>query len=197
VTFENCWAFYNGFSHRFERIADGNGFKAGGYGATPVDELPRKVPRHVVRFCLAVHNKANGFYANHHLGGDDWINNTAYRNAVNFNMLCRLMDNATDVDGFGHLLRNNIGYKSGTEISNFNRAKCDSNHNSFDMKLDLKDDDFASLDESELTRPRKPNGDLPEIRFLHPSDKSELIDRGEDVGFPFHGARPELGAFEK
>ena len=58
VTFENCWAFYNGYSTKFERLADGNGFKAGGYGTTPADRLPQPIPRHTVRFCLAVGNKA-------------------------------------------------------------------------------------------------------------------------------------------
>ena len=84
VTFENCWAFDNGFSPKFDRLGDGNGFKAGGWGATPADELPAKIPRHVVRFCVAVHNKAAGFYANHQPGGDDWLSNTAYRNADRF-----------------------------------------------------------------------------------------------------------------
>jgi len=40
VTFENCWSFYNGFSSAFVSLGDGNGFKAGGYGKTPVDKLP-------------------------------------------------------------------------------------------------------------------------------------------------------------
>ena len=65
---------------------DGNGFKAGGYGSTPADKLPDPIPRHTVRFCLAVRNKANGFYANHHPGGSDWLNNAGYRNGADFNM---------------------------------------------------------------------------------------------------------------
>ncbi|MFI5378626.1 MAG: pectate lyase, partial [Tepidisphaerales bacterium] len=63
VTFENCWALYSGFSPTFERLADGNGFKAGGYGSTPAERLPNPIPRHTVRFCLAVRNKASGFYS--------------------------------------------------------------------------------------------------------------------------------------
>jgi pectate lyase-like protein/rhamnogalacturonan lyase-like protein len=197
VTFENCWAFYNGFSPKFEKLADGNGFKAGGWGGTPANELPNQIPHHVVRFCVAVHNKSSGFYANHQLGGGDWFNNTAYRNGNDFNMLCRLSDNRTDVDGYGHVLRNNVAYKGNQEITNFNGAKCDSSHNSFDAEMKLTDADFAGLDEAELTQPRQANGDLPQIRFLHPSDHSRLIDAGIDIGFPFHGARPDLGAFEK
>ncbi|HYE19708.1 MAG TPA: right-handed parallel beta-helix repeat-containing protein, partial [Tepidisphaeraceae bacterium] len=61
VTIENCWAMYNGFGPKFERLADGNGFKAGGYGSTPANELPRVIPRHIVRNCVAVGNKNGGF----------------------------------------------------------------------------------------------------------------------------------------
>src|SRR5204862_6429409 len=69
VTVENCWAFYNGVDAKFTSIADGNGFKAGGYARRPESELPKPIPRHVVKNCLAVRNKASGFYANHHPGG--------------------------------------------------------------------------------------------------------------------------------
>ena len=46
-------------------------------------------------------------------------------------------------------------------------------------------------------QPRQANGDLPAVGFLHPADGSALIDKGVDIGFPFHGAAPDLGAFEK
>ena len=197
VMFENCWAFYNGFSPTFERLADGNGFKAGGYGSTPVDRLPDPIPRHTVRFCVAVRNKASGFYANHHAGGGDWFNNTAYRNGTDFNMLCRLSDNHTDVPGYGHKLRNNLGYKGGREIASLDPAKSDAANNSFDLGLQISDKDFLNLDESQLIRPRQPNGDLPMLTFLHLANGSSLIDQGVNVGFPFRGARPDLGAFEK
>ena len=197
VTFENCWAFCNGYSTKLERLADGNGFKAGGYGTTTADRLPRPVPRHTVRFCLAVGNKASGFYSNHHPGGSDWFNNTGYRNGTDFNMLCRLADNRTDVDGYGHTLRNNVGYKGRAVVSRLDPSKCETPHNAFTLGLDLRDNDFVSLDERELVRPRQANGDLPAVGFLHPAPESALIDRGVDLGFPFHGVAPDLGAFER
>ena len=107
VTFENCWAFRNGYSTDFKSRADGNGFKVGGYGSTSVRRLPHPIPRHVVQYCVAAHNKSSGFYANHHLGGCDWFYNSASRNGTNFNMLCGLGDNVTDVPGDCHILRNN------------------------------------------------------------------------------------------
>ena len=197
VTIENCWALYSGYSTTFKSLGDGNGFKAGGYGTTPVERLPKVIPRHTVRFCLAVRNKSSGFYSNHHIGGSDWFNNTAYRNGTNFNMLCRLADNHTDVDGYGHKLRNNLSYKSRADISRLDASKSDAANNSFTLGLEIGDKDFLSLDEGELVLPRQANGDLPVIRFLHPAPGSPLIGKGVDVGLPFRGAAPDLGAFEK
>lgn len=197
VTFENCWAFYNGLSPQGKSRADGNGFKGGGYGSTPAAMLPNPIPRHTIRFCMAVGNKKNGFYGNHHVGGSDWLNNTGYRNETNFNMLGRLADNTTDVDGYGHKLRNNLSYKGrGKEVDRLDATKSDAANNSFDLDLHISDQDFVSLDETELTRPRQANGDLPIIGFLHPAPQSVFFDKGVDVGFPFQGTAPDLGAFE-
>ena len=197
VTFENCWAFYNGYSPKFEKLADGNGFKTGGYGSTPVGKLPNPIPRHTVRFCLAVRNRSSGFYANHHVGGGDWFNNTAYRNGTNFNLLCRLNDNLTDVPGYGHKLRNNLSYKGGALVAQLDAAKSDAANNSFTLDLKVSDQDFAGLDEAQLVLPRQPNGELPAMAFLHLAEGSPLLDQGVDLGFPFRGAKPDLGAFEK
>jgi hypothetical protein len=188
---------YNGTNARGERLADGNGFKAGGYGSTPAGGLPNPVPRHVVRFCLAVGNRASGFYANHHVGGCDWVNNSAYRNGANFNMLGRLPDNRTDVDGYGHTLRNNLAHGRGGGITRFDKAKCDATHNSFDLGLTLADKDFVSLDEAELVRPRAADGGRPAGGFMRPAAGSPAIDKGTNAGFPFNGERPDLGAFER
>ncbi len=197
VTFENCWALYNGYSPKFERLGDGNGFKAGGYGATPASLLPNPIPRHLIRFCMAVGNKASGFYSNHHSGGSDWDNNTSYRNGTNYNMLCRLADNRTDVDGFGHVLRNNLSYGSRVDLSRYDAAKSKAVNNSFTLGLHLTDQDFMSLNEAEPFQPRGAKGDLPPMKFLHPADGSHLVDGGVDAGLPFKGTHPDIGAFER
>lgn len=171
VTIENCWAISNGYSTTFQSLGDGNGFKAGGYGLHPDPaKVPNPIPRHIIRNCLAVGNKANGFYANHHPAGLDFISNTAFRNAIDFNMLGRLPDFSADIDGFGHTLRNNLGYKARSkELDHLDRTKSQSINNSFDYPTTLKDSDFLSLDESELTTPRAKDGSLPPIQFLHPA----------------------------
>ena len=126
AVFENCWAFYNGFSPDFKSLGDGNGFKAGGYGKTDADRLPHPIPHHMVRGCLAVRNKASGFYSNHHPTGVSFFNNTAWKNTRNFNLQGRLLDNLTEIDGRGHQLKNNLGFGGRVEICNIDTAKCDS-----------------------------------------------------------------------
>ena len=85
VIIDNSWAAFNGFTKEFKSVGDGNGFKAGGYGSTEEAELPSVIPRHKVINSFAMRNKQSGFYANHHIGGIDWVNNVAYANKKNFN----------------------------------------------------------------------------------------------------------------
>ena len=175
VTIEHCWAMGSGLTPKLEKTGDGNGFKAGGYATMAARDLPSPIPRHIVRFCIAVGNKASGFYANHHPGGIDWLNNSAYRNGSNFNLLNRLADNRTDVDGYGHKLHNNLSHHSRGGVSRLNAPKCELANNAF---TGLADIDFATLDEAELIRPRGKNGELPVINFLRPVEGSSVISVG-------------------
>lgn len=197
TTFDHCWAFYNGFSKDFVSEGDGNGFKSGGYGLQKTgNEIPNPVPRMTIQFCLAVRNKANGFYSNHHTGGSNWFNNSAYRNSTNYNMLNRLRDTIQDVPGFDHVMYNNLGYKGGRETQNINTSSCTLSNNYFDLKLEASDGDFINLDERLLTTPRKADGSLPDIHFMQLKSGSQFIDKGKNIGFPFKGKQPDLGAFE-
>jgi hypothetical protein len=197
TTFDNCWAFYNGFNKDFVSEGDGNGFKCGGYGLKKLgNEIPNPVPQNTIQFCLAVRNKANGFYANHHTGGNNWYNNSAYKNSTNYNMLNRLIDTSQDVAGFNHIMYNNVGYKGGRETQNIDIAKCALGNNYFDLNLHATDEDFINLDENLLTAPRKADGSLPDIGFMKLKPNSKFIDKGKNIGFPFTGKAPDLGAFE-
>lgn len=201
VLFDNCWAFYNGYEVGFISRGDGNGFKAGGYGSTAFTKLPNPIPRNTVQFCLSVKNKQSGFYSNHHLNGSNWYNNTAYLNKRNYNMLNRESRTITgylkDVPGWGHVLRNNLGYAArNNELTDINKPACDLSHNYFDLEVTVNSSDFLSLDQNELMAPRQADGSLPKIDFLHLVQNSDLVDRGTDIGFPFNGAAPDLGCFE-
>lgn len=202
VTVEYCQAFFNGYTPDFVSRGDGNGFKTGGYGAAG-GAFPTPVPRHVTNFSLAVRNKVNGFYGNHHIGGSDWVGNTAYQNATNYNMLSVLADNDTDVPGYGHFMRNNLGFSPrSTSLSNIDQAQCDVAGNFFTLPVTVTAADFvatttnAAQQEAFVAQARQADGALPEITFLKLAAGSDLIDAGIDAGFPYAGAAPDLGAFE-
>jgi hypothetical protein len=179
---ENCWAFYNGYSTSFGRR---------------VEQLPQPLPRHVVVGSVAVRNKVNGFYANHHPGGLEWINNTAYQNRTNFNLRGRdPRDNRTVIPGRGHRLKNNLGFAGDVEVAELDAAASDVSGNYFTLPVTITAEDFRGLDEADLVKPRKANGDLPDVPFLKLAPGSDAIDRGVEVGLPFLGKAPDLGAFE-
>jgi Pel9A-like, right handed beta helix region len=198
VTFDHCWSFFNGYFTNFvNSTGDGNGFKSGGYGVSG-GAYPTPIPRHVTEFCLSVGNRANGFYANHHLGGLDWFDNTAYGNAINYNMLCSTNNSsyAGDVPGYDQVMKNNLGYGArSVEVANLGPSN-DVTFNYFTLPVTVTSTDFMTLDESLLSTPRQTNGDLPYIAFAQLTSGSDLVDAGTNIGFPFAGAAPDLGAFE-
>ena len=199
ITFDSCWAMYNGYSPSFQDLGDGTGFKIGGYAYDEASKIPNPVPINTVSFCIAVQNKANGFYANHHLNGNIWLNNTSYKNSFNYNMVNRESPQSQNinVNGYNHVLKNNLGYlgRSG-ETAYLDSSQNTLLTNSFDMQLSLSSADFISLDESQLMAPRKTDGSLPDIEFMAIDPSSALINAGTDIGFPYVGPAPEPGAVE-
>ncbi|MFT3753303.1 MAG: right-handed parallel beta-helix repeat-containing protein [Paludibacter sp.] len=197
VTFDHCWAFYNGYDTNFKNLGDGNGFKAGGWGLEKDDRVPDSIPMHVIQFCMAVRNRANGFYSNHQPGGSYWYNNTAYLNGTNFNMLNRTADITADVPGYNHVLKNNLSFAPRTYDTQWiDSAKCEVAFNSFNMPHKISKTEFVSIDQSLLVSPRSADGNLPNIDFLRLKSNSRLIDKGVSVGFPYKGKAPDIGAFE-
>jgi hypothetical protein len=190
ITWDNCWSFYNGYSQEsdgsFIKRGNGQGFKAGGWGMSPGEDetkFPAVTPRHTIQFCISANNGTNGFDANYQVGtGANWYNNTAYNNPANFNMQNRVEDVLADiwsVPGYGHRLINNLSYKAGiADFANLNIARSTVSHNSWNFSLGLTDDDFMSLDVTELTKPRKADGSLPDINFMRPKPGGKLADRG-------------------
>ena len=121
-------------------------------------KAPSVIPMHIVQYCLAYMNKNKGFYANHHLGGIAWYNNTGYQNPSNFCMLNRkTASEAVDVPGYGHIIMNN---------------------SLLPVDMAVTDDDFVSLDASQLTLPRKSDGSLPYVEFLRLKTNSKLYNAG-------------------
>jgi hypothetical protein len=187
-TAEKSWAFRNGWEpDTMTAAGNGAGFKSGGFGV-PADPTG-EVPRHVIRFNVAFGNRSQGFYANHHPGpgGIDFLNNTAFDNASNFDMLA-------DQGQSSHKLRNNVAFDRGGTVSRLTGGTDTSN--SWSLEVTVSAADFQSMDNAEALAPRGPDGSLPNMSFLRLAAGSDLIDKGEDVGLPFNDAAPDLGAFE-
>jgi hypothetical protein len=192
VTFNHCWAYDNG---RFDGNA--NGFKVGGFGDSG-GPFPDPPSANTVEFCLSADNGANGFYANHQPGQSAyWYNDTAYNDHSDFNMLEAINTSPADasVPGTREIMHNDLAYV-GTAISNLNESGSMVSFNSFTLPLTVTASDFLSLDATQMTLPRNPDGSLPNITFMHLAPGSDLINAGVDVGLPFFGSAPDLGAFE-
>lgn len=189
-TIENSWAWNHGYlpgTTTSVAAGNGNGIKAGGYGAA----YEANAPQHIVRNCLSVANKAAGFYANHHPDSPYFYNNTSYGNNPDFNMLGITSSGADSTVG---IYRNNLAF-SGTLFSN--RTGADETFNSWSVSgITVSAADFQSVSVTGLDAPRQADGSLPVIPNFHLAAGSDLIDKGTELGLPFAGTAPDLGCFE-
>jgi hypothetical protein len=60
----------------------------------------------------------------------------------------------------------------------------------------MSDAQFQSVSTSGWDAARQADGSLPYLPYLHLAATSTLIDKGENVGLPYSGKAPDLGAFE-
>ncbi len=190
VIFDSCWAFHNGYNlwNIPNFTGNGNGFKLGG------NFVPGP---HRVTNCVSFDNVVKGFDQNNNTAGVKLYNCTSFRNGTyNFSFpTAPATGNGEDT------LKNNISYKGGWNISagSGGNAKLNSScilqANSW-VGFTVTDADFKSLDTSLARVPRLSNGTIPQTNFLRLATGSSLIDAGVDVGIPFAGNAPDLGAFE-
>lgn len=184
VEIDHCMAFYNGYcpssnpadTVNFVSAGDGNGFKAGGWGMNKrKTKCPDVCPSHYIHHSLAYRNKAHGFYANHHLAGNTWENNTSCGNRSNYNMLNRKNTfEAIDVSGYDHSLANNVSWtftdaSLGGHLINIDPDRVTLTNNSFApsvSSVEVTAEMFVSTSVSLLFTRRLPDGRLPSIDFL-------------------------------
>ncbi len=204
VTVEYSWAMGNGYANygtTNPTDGNGNGFKMGS-SKTGV--------RHLVQGNVAWKNKAAGFYANHSSGGNTWYNNTSFSNGTQYNMLASPPDMPdvmiTLTGSLVHIMRNNLGMPN----RNSNMNGVDTMFNSWDTPpgitpanadfLSVTDPSVSgtgmSIESSGAIGPRAADGGMPKIDFLKLAAGSKMIDKGTDVGLPFVGSAPDLGAYE-
>ena len=190
--FDKSWAFR--INYKNSDIQDGNGFKVGGWGKSAdakklyKDYSGDNPPVHIVKNCIAASNKANGFYSNHQPGqAAVWYNNRAYNNKANFDMTegsetweLDSKGKVVDICGTREVLYFNFGHKYSAKLStecnmygnegNLFSANIPDENNQFNSwnfrDITLSNDDFLSLDVTELAKARGPDGSLPEVNFM-------------------------------
>jgi len=195
--YDGCWSFRNG-----KIKGGGHGFKLG-WNPDASIPLARQVNN-----CIAAYNRACGFTTNDlgYLAQSMHIfNNIAYHNGYY---------NDWSIPTYGFFIYNTISsdqkeltriFKNNITYDNENGAVLvgagavySHDHNSWDTYsgINITDNDFLSVDSTGLAGPRQKDGSLPDLDFLKLSPGSSLIDAGTNVGLPYTGDSPDLGAYE-
>jgi uncharacterized protein (DUF2141 family)/signal peptidase I len=198
VEYEGCWAFRNGMM-----TGAGEGFKMGWIAYTDGNIKMR------FKNCVSAFNKANGFFTYDALGDNavwaEILNCTGYHNGYQgtaggyTGYMFRINKTPdTDENELKRIIKNSISYKNEYgDVFIHDGALYTHDHNSWDIPITLTDADFVSLDSTGISGPRKPDGSLPDLNgFLKLKAGSKAVDAGVDVGLPYFGKAPDLGAYE-
>jgi hypothetical protein len=184
TSLENCWAFENGYLEDGTdpgASANGNGFKMGG--------SDDKTLKHnfTLKKCLAFKNKAKGFDQNNNKGSMILYNCTGHNN-----LTADYRINQALATGKVLIIKNCVDLGKIAEIGSF----AEQEKNSWITPFVVTAEDFISIDETSAYGPRKEDGGLPDMDYMHLAPGSDLIDAGVDVGLLFAGVLPDLGCFE-
>ncbi len=214
VVVENSYAMGNGYASYgtvHPANANGNGFKAGSDTSGTA--------HHVIRQCVAWKNYSSGFYANHSTAGNKWYNNTSYNNlGTQYNMLASTYNGTTVVTNGevltgdnAHDMKNNIAYPNKTAyIGTYNGITyAAGSNNTWNLGITPAESDFASVSDPSMTTtgkdlstiagilgPRQADGSVPDVDFLKLKSSGQMIDKGVNIGLPYAGSAPDLGAYE-
>ncbi|MBN1820051.1 MAG: right-handed parallel beta-helix repeat-containing protein [Prolixibacteraceae bacterium] len=184
---ENCWTWGNGYLKDGTNPgsqANGNGFKMGGGDNSNSQNLTHHF---YLTNCMSFSNKAKGFDQNNNVGTMYMLNCTGFGNgSSNFRIKKELV-------GENELIvKNCVSYEGKVELGSFAIQET----NSWMPPFYVDESDFITIDTSGVSAPRKEDGSLPDVDFIHLSEGSDLIDAGTNIGLPFSGSAPDLGAFE-
>jgi hypothetical protein len=200
AVYYKCWSFSNGYLEG----GNGNGFKSGGLR----DSISE--PGRIMTHCLIAFNKAYGLhsldYTGYYRNNARIYNNTSFANLIGFVEFAN-----TDRPFHNSVYKNNLSYKDGqiTLVAQYSTTGYPESHNTWDFKLNsypgytitdsvtVNDADFISVIPKGLSGPRKADGSLPDVDFLHLAKGSDLINAGTNIGKPYKGLAPDIGAFEK
>jgi hypothetical protein len=187
TTLENCWTWGNGYLKDGTdpgSQANGNGFKMGGGDNSNSDSL---MHHFILKNCLAFGNKFKGFDQNNNLGSMTLLNCTGYNNKEANYRIQRALN-----PGQTLTVKNCVSFTGAVQLGSFAIQEA----NSWGSPFVVTVEDFVSIDPASASSLRKVDGSLPDIDFMHLASGSDLIDGGVDLGLPYFGNAPDLGAFE-
>ena len=178
VILDSCWSFDNGFNIWGDSNyqGDGNGFKVGG------NYIPT---HHLLMNCVAFDNKGKGFDQNHNTAGVTIINCTGIGNQNKNFSFPEVPQTGTDS------LINNLSFDGNNSLES-SSVQITNSWNGFTVTSA----DFISLDTSLAKSPRTADSSITQTDLFRLAPNSPLIDAGTDVGLPFIGSAPDIGAFE-
>ncbi len=182
TTLDNCWSFMNGYRKDWTLSpGNGNGFKMGGSDNKDLEH------NFILYNCLSFDNKSKGFDQNNNKGSMTIINGTSYRNGAKNYSVTLPLDSGKILTVTNCLVYGSMGTLQAAVL----------NTNSWQRTDSVMTTDFVSLDTTGVRGPRKSDGSLPDVTFMHLADGSPLIDAGTIVpGRPYNGTAPDLGCFE-
>ena len=201
-----CWSFEN----KAYGMGGGTGWKM---GWMDYEAQPRKMYNNLVA-C----NDGSGFLTNEWYGVDipvtELYNNLVYKNGLKngFGFEISSLESGPSNDELLRVFKNNLAYGNiNGDIFTYANSQYTHDHNSWDSSVSVNDNDFISLNCSQLKNPRKSDGSLPDITFGHLARGSDLIDKGAIISgyhcstsgshpgedcVEWYGSAPDLGPFE-
>lgn len=187
IEFDSCWSWHNGYNYQNGQPAgDGNGYKLGR------TDISSSQFRRVLKNCIAYDNKERGFDKNDVQFAIQAFNCVAYNNGgTGF-----ALDNSN-----GNVFRNNFALNNGNGNTNIlytssSNNACGGGSNCSNWGVTVSANDIYT-DATGISGARQADGTLPNISFLHlKPTATHLINTGMNVGIPFSGSAPDIGAFE-
>jgi pectate disaccharide-lyase len=182
IVIESCWTWHNGDPSMWGFSSfngDGNGFKLGGDNTyCPI----------LIQNCVALDcqwGTTVGFAYN---------NNTAPITLYN----CAALNcgRPYKMEQDGNIFKNCLDYNSTRPAPVDISSSSIQQNNSWNLGITVTANDFVSISEADAAAPRQPDGSLPDNGFARLKSTSNLIDKGVDVGLPYYGGAPDLGAYE-
>jgi hypothetical protein len=183
IVLENCWSWHNGDPSLWGFSSfngDGNCFKLGGDNTfCPI----------LVVNCVALDAQwgtTAGFAFN---------NNTAP--ITNINCSALNCGRPYKYGQNGNVFKNCLDWNSTRPAPVDITGTSVQMNNSWNLPVSVTVGDFVSVLAADAVAPRQPDGSLPDNGFARLVSGSDLIDKGVDVGLPFTGNSPDLGAYER